>query len=67
MNTPVRRLIIGISGASGTAYGVRLLQALRQLGIETHLVISKPGELTAARELGPLAKGIRSLASVNHP
>jgi flavin prenyltransferase len=37
-----RRLIVGISGASGVIYGVRLLQLLRNAGVETHLVMTKP-------------------------
>ncbi len=45
------RIIIGISGASGAAYGVRLLHALRELNIESHLVASKAGEMTLGYEL----------------
>jgi 4-hydroxy-3-polyprenylbenzoate decarboxylase len=45
------RIIIGISGASGAAYGVRLLQALRELGCESHAVITKAGEMTLGYEL----------------
>ena len=43
---PPRRLIIGISGASGTVYGIRMLELLRDTDIETHLVMSKSAELT---------------------
>ena len=43
-----RRLIVGISGASGIIYGVRALQLLRGLGITTHLVMSKSAEVTLA-------------------
>ena len=42
------RLIVGISGASGTVYGVRLLEMLRKTDIETHLVMSKSAEMTLA-------------------
>ena len=49
MATP-SRLIIGISGASGVIHGVRLLELLRPLDIETHLVMSKTAELTLAYE-----------------
>ena len=42
------RLIVGISGASGAIYGVRLLQALQDLPVETHLVMSKAAEMTLA-------------------
>lgn len=45
-----KRMIIGISGASGVTYGVRLLQLLRNAGVETHLVMSKTAELTFAYE-----------------
>ncbi len=45
-----QRLIVGMSGASGVAYGIRLLEALKELGIESHLVMSKPAELTIAYE-----------------
>jgi len=44
------RLIVGISGASGVAYGIRLLEALRELEIESHLVMSKAAEMTIGYE-----------------
>ena len=44
-NTP-RRLVIGISGASGTIYGIRMLEMLQKTDIETHLVMSKSAEMT---------------------
>ena len=46
-NSP-RRLIIGISGASGTVYGVRILELLYDTDIETHLVMSRSAEMTLA-------------------
>ena len=46
------RLIVGISGASGVAIGVRLLEALSELRIESHLVVSRAGQMTAGLELG---------------
>jgi flavin prenyltransferase len=46
----VRRMIVGITGATGIIYGVRLLGVLKALGIETHLVVTKAGELTRAHE-----------------
>ncbi len=49
---PNKKLIIGISGASGTIYGVRLLKALKGLSVETHLVVSKAAEMTLSYELG---------------
>ena len=47
-----QRLVVGISGASGATYGVRALDALKELGIETHLVISRAAALTLSSELG---------------
>ena len=44
------RLVVGLSGASGVAYGIRLLEALRDLGIESHLVMTKPAEMTIGYE-----------------
>ena len=61
------RLIVGISGASGTIYGVRLLEMLRKAEIETHLVMSKSAELTVAYETDLKARDVRALASVNYP
>jgi flavin prenyltransferase len=45
-----RRLVVGISGASGALYGVRLLELLRPLPLETHLVVSRSAQLTLAAE-----------------
>ena len=64
---PVDRLIIGISGASGMQYGVRALELLRDLPIETHLVMSKSAELTVHHELDQSVDEIRALADVWHP
>jgi flavin prenyltransferase len=61
------RLIVGISGASGTIYGIRLLEMLRNAEIETHLVMSKSAELTVAYETDLKARDVRALASVNYP
>ncbi len=58
------RLIVGISGASGVVYGVRLLELLRGLQIETHLVLSKAAEMTLAYELDRKPAEIRALADV---
>ena len=65
-DTP-RRLVIGISGASGTIYGIRMLELLRGSEIETHLVISRSAEMTLAYETDLTTKEVRALASVNHP
>ncbi len=61
------RLIIGISGASGVIYGVRLLQVLQPLPVETHLVMTKTAEVTLAYETDWKAKDIKALADHTHP
>jgi 4-hydroxy-3-polyprenylbenzoate decarboxylase len=66
MTKPTARLIVGISGASGTIYGVRLLEMLREAEIETHLVMSKSAEMTLAYETDLKPKDVRALASVNY-
>jgi 4-hydroxy-3-polyprenylbenzoate decarboxylase len=60
------RLIVGISGASGTIYGVRLLELLRKAEIETHLVMSRSAEMTLAYETDFKPKDVRALASVHY-
>jgi 4-hydroxy-3-polyprenylbenzoate decarboxylase len=60
------RLIVGISGASGAVYGVRLLEMLQATAIETHLVMSKSAEMTLAYETDFKPKDVRALAKVNH-
>jgi len=61
-----QRLIVGISGASGVIYGVRILEMLRDKDIETHLVMSKSAEMTLAYETDLKPKEVRALASVSH-
>lgn len=58
------RLIVGISGASGVIYGVRLLQALKQLPVETHLVMTRTAEVTLAHETDLKVSDVRRLADV---
>ncbi|EWT04213.1 aromatic acid decarboxylase [Intrasporangium chromatireducens Q5-1] len=60
------RLIVGISGASGAAYGVRILEVLQQAPVETHLVISKAGRLTLMHETGLRQNDIERMANVVH-
>jgi flavin prenyltransferase len=62
-----RRLVVGISGASGAIYGVRMLEILGKTDIETHLVMSRSAEMTLTYETDFKAKDVRALASVNHP
>lgn len=61
-----RRLIVGISGASGVVYGVRLLQLLRNAGIETHLVMSKTAEVTFAYETRLKIAEVKAIAHTAH-
>jgi 4-hydroxy-3-polyprenylbenzoate decarboxylase len=61
-----RRLVIGISGASGVIYGVRLLQLLRNAGVETHLVLTKTAEITFAHETNIKIADVRTLANFCH-
>lgn len=60
------RLIIGITGASGVLYGVRMLETLRPLAIETHLVMTKAAEMTLAYETDLKAAQVRALADVGY-
>jgi 4-hydroxy-3-polyprenylbenzoate decarboxylase len=60
------RLIVGISGASGAIYGARLLELLRPLPVETHLVISRSAELTLALETDLKPADLRARADVVH-
>lgn len=60
------RIIVGIAGASGAIYGVRLLQVLRKADVETHLIVSSGAETTIAHELDWSIEDIISLADVVH-
>jgi len=60
------RLIVGISGASGIVYGVRLLEALRDARVETHLVMTRSAQVTLAHELPLKVAAVQALASVTH-
>jgi 4-hydroxy-3-polyprenylbenzoate decarboxylase len=63
----LRRLIVGISGASGVIYGIRLLQVLQQGGeLETHLVLSAAAKATIAQETSWKISEVEALASVVH-
>lgn len=70
----VRRLIVGVSGATGFVYAVRALEVLRSVGVETHLVVSRAAELTRAYEteldredLDALADHVYGLDEVDAP
>jgi 4-hydroxy-3-polyprenylbenzoate decarboxylase len=60
------RIIVGMSGASGAVYGVRLLQVLKGLPVETHLVMSRAAEMTLAAETDFKPKDVRALADAVH-
>ena len=59
-----KRIIVGISGASGAVLGIRALQALRAAGVETHLVVSKSAQLTISSETDYTMAQVRDLADV---
>ena len=62
-----RRLIIGISGASGVIYAKRLLETLQETPVETHLVVSRAAEMTIAYELESSARELKALATHTYP
>lgn len=66
MSAP-RRLIVGITGATGTVYGVRLLEMLQDTGVETHLVMSKWAARTLVEETSYTVDQVERLASHVHP
>ena len=57
-----RRLVVGISGASGVIYGVRALEMLRAMGIETHLIMSRAAQVTLAHETDMKVAQVEALA-----
>jgi len=68
VSLPAKRLIVAITGASGAAYGVRLLQVLRETpGVQTHLVVSDAGLLNLQQELDMNRAQLEALADVAHP
>ena len=66
-SAPPRRMIVGISGATGVVYGLRLLAVLRRLGIESHLVMTKAGERTLAHETDRTVREVRAAADRWYP
>ena len=62
----MRRIIVGISGASGIVLGLRALEMLSSAGVETHLVMSKSAELTLHHELEMSLDALKARASVVH-
>jgi 4-hydroxy-3-polyprenylbenzoate decarboxylase len=62
----MRRLIVGLTGATGSILGIRLLEALKQSDIETHLILSNWARRTLEHETSYTLKGVLALASVHH-
>ena len=60
------RLVVGISGASGAIYGIRLLEILRRLPVESHLAITRAAEIAVAHETGRKISEVKALADVCH-
>ncbi|WP_374655842.1 UbiX family flavin prenyltransferase [Phenylobacterium sp.] len=67
MSKPERaRLVIGVSGASGVVYGLRALEACRELGVESHLIFSKAAALTLSQETQLSLADVQARADVSH-
>lgn len=66
MTNDSRRLVIGISGASGVILGIRLLEMVREMGLETHLVLSPAARVTIAQETTWKVSDVQAIASVVH-
>jgi len=60
------RLVVGVSGASGVVYGLRVLEACRELGVESHLIFSKAAALTLAQETSLALPDVNARADVAH-
>ena len=64
--TETPRLVVGISGASGIVYGLRVLDACRELGVETHLVMSRSSALTLTQETDLSVADLQTHADIVH-
>ena len=64
---PAKRLVVGMSGASGVIYGIRLLEILGSMPVDTHLVMSRAAEMTISYETAHKAAAVKKLASCCHP
>ncbi len=64
--TARKKLVVGISGASGVAYGLRTLDACRELGVESHLILSKAAVLTLTQETDRTLADVNAMADVVH-
>jgi 4-hydroxy-3-polyprenylbenzoate decarboxylase len=65
-STP-KRLIVGITGASGSIYGIRLLEMLKESGVETHLIISQWAARTLEHETSYTVQQVQALATERYP
>lgn len=61
-----RRMVVGISGATGICYGTRVLELARKAGVETHLVVSPAGQQTRAQETSVTARDLAAMADVSY-
>lgn len=60
------KIVVGISGASGSIYAISLLKALKELNIETHLVVSTMGEYVTEHETGMTLEDLKAMATYFH-
>jgi 4-hydroxy-3-polyprenylbenzoate decarboxylase len=65
-NVPPKRLVVAITGASGAILGIRLLEALQPIQIETHLILSASAPVTIQQETGKAVESILSVADVSY-
>lgn len=61
--TEPKRIVVGITGASGSIYGVRLLAALRETDVESHLVMTEPAEITLGQEMSIPPAEVKAMAT----
>jgi flavin prenyltransferase len=64
--TAAGRLVVGISGATGTCYGIRVLELARKAGVETHLVVTPAGQQARAAETSVSARDLAAMADVTY-
>lgn len=62
----MERLVVGISGATGIAYGIKVLESARKAGVQTHLVVTPAGQQTRAHETGLSAADLAAMADVTY-
>lgn len=66
MSDPSKRIVVGITGASGVIYGIELLRALKDMGYETHLILSAAGRTNILLETGTAPEDVEGAASHVH-